>query len=387
MGYIWWAMPTRLRQAEMPVEQVAALTAMLTLPWAFKFLWAPAVDRLRGPRWGYRSWITVSQIAMGLSLLPIGFIDAESLATYATLLLLAHSVSAATQDVAIDAMAIATIPHEDRARTTGWMQAGMLVGRAAFGGLALAAERWIGAGNVVLILIGTVWTSLLVLWIAPPLPLVSERAEDTGRGSLFGLLALALRRRSTWIGLGIAVTAGAGFEATGGLIGPMLSDRDATQEAIGWFFAIPVVTLTIVGALLGGVFADRLGHRRLVIASIVAIAACVGAIALADSLTNDAWLAIMVVASPLYLFIGSLTASSYALFMDLTDPAIGGTQFSAFMGATNLCEVWAVALGGALAGAIGYGAGLLAPVAISLLAIGLVLLLRGGPRRFDSATD
>jgi MFS family permease len=378
IGYVWWAMPTRLRQAGMPVEEVAALTAMLTLPWAFKFLWAPFVDRLRGPRWGYRAWITVAQVAMGLSLLPLGFLDAQSLATYATIFLLAHSISAATQDVAIDAMAIATIPHEERARTTGWMQAGMLVGRAAFGGLALAAEAWIGAENVVFILVGCVWTTLAILWIAPALPIVSERAQETERGSLLGLIARALRRRSTWIGLGVALTAGAGFEATGGLIGPMLTDRGAAQESIGWFFALPVVTLMIVGGLLGGFVADRAGHRRMVIASILAIAACVGSIALVDALTIDAWLAIMVVASPLYLFIGSLTASSYALFMDLTDPAIGGTQFSAFMGATNLCEVWAIALGGALAGSIGYGAGLLAPVAVSLLAIGLVLALRNG---------
>jgi hypothetical protein len=40
------------------------------------------------------------------------------------------------------------------------------------------------------------------------------------------------------------------------------------------------------------------------------------------------------------VFIGLFTAASYALFMDLTDPKLGGTQFSAFMAATNGCESW-----------------------------------------------
>jgi hypothetical protein len=35
--------------------------------------------------------------------------------------------------------------------------------------------------------------------------------------------------------------------------------------------------------------------------------------------------------------------------LDLTDPAVGATQFSAYMAATNLCEILAVASAGRLA--------------------------------------
>ncbi len=40
IGFIWWALPTRLRMAGVTVEQITLLTAVLVLPWAFKFLWA-----------------------------------------------------------------------------------------------------------------------------------------------------------------------------------------------------------------------------------------------------------------------------------------------------------------------------------------------------------
>ncbi len=353
----------------MPVDSVAMLTALLTLPWAFKFLWAPAVDRLRGPRWGYRAWITVAQVAMGLTLLPLAIFPIEDVVTFATWLLVAHAISAATQDVAIDALAIATVPIQDRGRTTSWMQAGMLVGRATFGGLALAAERWIGPQAVVMVLIGCIWITLVVVWLAPRSP--ADRHARLGT-PLLPTIKAALIRRSTWIGLGIALTAGAGFEAAGGLMGPYLLDRSVTKEAIGWFFAIPVVACMIVGGLIGGWVADALGHRRLVALSIIAIVLSILLMVFGDTVLIARGWPLMLLTWPLYLCIGSLTASSYALFMDLSDPAIGGTQFSAYMGASNLCEVWAVALAGTIAAASGYSIAFITTALLSLIAVGFL---------------
>jgi hypothetical protein len=75
---------------------------------------------------------------------------------------------------------------------------------------------------------------------------------------------------------------------------------------------------------------------------------------------------VLAVLAGLYVGIGLLTTASYALFMNLTDPRLGATQFSAFMGATNLCEAWAALAVGRLVVAWGY------PAAFALL--GLVSL-------------
>ncbi len=377
IGYVWWAMPTRLRAAGMPVEEVAAITALLTLPWALKFLWAPAVDRLRGRRWGYRAWITVAQVSMGLALLPLGLLPADDLLGMVKWLLLAHAVAAATQDVAIDALAVSTIPHDDRGRTTAWMQAGMLTGRALFGGLALAAEDWIGARAVVLILIGCVWFTLLVVWLFPHAPKATVR-DPTARPPFWPVVWRVLMRRSTWLGLGVAVTAGAGFEAVGGLMGSFLIDRGAEQAAVGWFFALPVIICMIAGGLIGGRLADRFGHRVLVGGSVVILFVGILSLAGVDRFISPQGRVLMLLAVPVYLCVGSLTASSYALFMDLTDPEIGGTQFSSFMGATNLCEVWAVALAGTLVARSGYPFAFGVCAAMSLVALPLLPLIPGG---------
>jgi hypothetical protein len=44
IGFIWLALPTRLRAGGVAVEQITWLTAVLVLPWTFKFLGVPLVD-------------------------------------------------------------------------------------------------------------------------------------------------------------------------------------------------------------------------------------------------------------------------------------------------------------------------------------------------------
>ena len=70
--------------------------------------------------------------------------------------------------------------------------------------------------------------------------------------------------------------------------------------------------------------------------------------------------------------IGVYTASSYAMFMDLTRPGIAATQFSAFMGATNGCEAWSVWAMGRLQADHGYAIALLFLCGASLLALPLL---------------
>lgn len=41
IGFICWALPAMLRLKGVSVENITALTALLVLPWAFKFLSAP----------------------------------------------------------------------------------------------------------------------------------------------------------------------------------------------------------------------------------------------------------------------------------------------------------------------------------------------------------
>jgi MFS family permease len=375
IGFIWWALPTMLRKAGVEVPRITALTALLILPWMFKFLWAPLVDAGRTPRWGFRAWIISAQLAMGLSLLPLIWLDPVGHFSWWAALLLLHAFCAATQDVAIDALAINSVPMEQRGTLNGCMQAGMLVGRSVFGGGALLVASTFGTRWVIVALIACIWISLVFVLGAKESAeqgSVKHRLADFRRH-----LASAARRKKTWLGLAFALTAAAGFEATGQLAGPFLVDRGVPEKTIGIFFGVVVVGATLIGGLIGGRLSDRWGRIPAVAVFVVGFVTMIVGLAVSDMSAGEpkpavlmAWLAGM------YFFVGLFTASSYALFMDLTDARLGGTQFSAFMSATNGCESWSAWAAGRMVGSGHYASAFLALGAASLLSLPILKWLK-----------
>jgi MFS transporter, PAT family, beta-lactamase induction signal transducer AmpG len=370
IGFIWWAMPTLLRTAEVPIEQITGLTALVLLPWIFKFAWAPLVDTLRSWWWGFRAWIMTAQLLMGATLLPLIWLD--PLADFETWrwLLLAHALAAATQDVAIDALAINSVPPRDRGILNGCMQAGMLTGRSLFGGGALLVAATLGRGWMIGALVAWIWFALATLVFVreqPGLAPSHERFATFRRN-----LADALRRSTVWLGIAFALVAGAAFEATGQLAGPFLVDRGVDIAAIGIFFGILAVSATLTGGLLGGRLSDHWGRLRTVGGFLLGLAASVLLLAVVDLSGWHDQTTLFALLTLLYFFIGLFTASSYALFMDLTDPRLGGTQFSTYMAATNGCEAWSAWAGGRIAGAAGYPAAFIVMSVVSLGGLGLL---------------
>ena len=370
IGFIWWALPTVLRTADVPIEQITSLTAVLLLPWIFKFLWAPALDLLRGPRWGYRSWIIAMQTIMGLALVPLVWLDPVAEFGWWRILLLVHALSAATQDVAIDALAIGCVPPDERGRLNGAMQAGMLVGRSAFGGGVLLLGTWLGREWMI---------GALIAWILAALvaALLLREAEPPARaasGSFFAHLTAMMRVRSTWVGLAFALVSASAFEATGQLAGPFLVDRGVASSTIGVFFGLFVVSAMLVGGLIGGLLSDRWGRTQSAALGLVGFVSLIVVLALAD-LGGGGSATLIALLTAMYFFVGLFTAASYAIFMDLTDPRIGATQFSAFMAGTNACESWSAWSGGRIVAAQGYPAAFLVMSAVSLLGLPLLRVM------------
>ncbi len=382
IGFIWWALPTKLRATGVDVESITALTSLLALPWALKFLWAPLVDTLQR-KLSLRGWILLSQAMMGLTLVPLFFLDLRVDFTLLGGFLFLHAISAATQDVSIDALCIRVTTHGERGAINGWMQAGMLTSRSLLGGGSLLIAEFVGEKFILVLLLAVVWSSsLFLIFSREPATPHAEVARE-GKPSFLPLLKHALQRRSTWLGLLFAAVAGAGYEAVGAVAGPFLVDRGFSSTEVGWFFLFPAVACMIAGSLLGGLAADRMRRGYSVTIFLAVMALCVILLAGVDLvLGGDAGAWYIGGLALLYFSIGLFTSSSYALFMDLTDPALGATQFSAFMGATNLCESWSAFSVGKLAGAFGYPAGFAVMGLISLIAVPLVRFLK--PTRVDA---
>jgi len=376
IGFIWWALPTLLRAEKVPVAEITGLTAMLVLPWTFKFLWAPLVDSLRSALWGFRGWILTAQVLMGLTLLPLITVNPAEDFFLLRILLLIHALSAATQDIAIDALAISTTSADERGLLNGCMQAGMLLGRSLFGGGALLIASIFGWTGIIWALCGCILASCSML------AFVREPVLPRTRETQYGIhLRAAFGASRTWWALGFALISAAAFEAAGALAGPFLIDRQAPKETIGFFFAVPVVAATLIGGLAGGKISDRFGRLRSVAIFLAGFASTVFALGAVDGLQNAATAPFLLFGlyTILYFWIGLFTAASYAMFMDLSDPKISATQFSAFMAATNGCEAWSAWAGGQLTAWNGYAVGFIAMSAVSFASLPLLRAL--SPKR------
>lgn len=361
IGFLWWTLPAELRTRGVAVEEITALTALLVLPWALKFLWAPLIDSVTArPR--ALSWvIAVAQLGMLLTLLPLPSLDLATSLPTVRILLLAHAVCGATQDVGIDALAIRSVPKEELGQLNGWMQAGMLLGRSVFGGGALMLIARVGFPSLIVgIAVWLVLFGSLALLVEPP-----AHASAPPRGSLLAELRGILTLRTTWLGLGIALTAGAAFEAVGALAGVFLVDADYSRQAIGQLLFLPAVGAMLIGSLAGGVLTDRLGARMASAVGVTFVALAVGGLAL----SMDTPLPALFVT---YFGLGALTTASYALFMELTSPTLAATQFSAFMGATNGCESVSAFAVGRLVQASGYPVAFAVMAAASLVSLPLL---------------
>lgn len=380
IGFIWWSLPTLMRERGGEVGRITTLLAAVTAMWALKFLWAPMVDVLRSPRWGFRSWILVAQLLMGLTLLPMAWLDPIVHLPWLLVLLIAHALCATVQDVAIDGLAINVVPKEELGRINGSMATGKYVGRALFGGVALIVATTLGWSWIILCMVGCIWGIGLFVRMLPETAGFSEDLLNQPRSRERLLEFLGSCRRMIhnpifWLAVGFALIAGAGFEAVGALTGTYLPDRGVSTEATGWFRTFAVVGAMIAGALLGGWVSDRRGARQASGVFLVVLVICNVTLGFLD-LRGAPVLWLLFLLSVMYLAYGMFISASYALFMSVTDHRMAATQFSALMAATNACEVWSGWLGGQIVEQAGYAMAFFTLSALSLLALPFLMGLR-----------
>ena len=368
IGFIWWAMPTLLRRENVAINSITSLIAILVLPWIFKFLWAPLIDSLRNEKRGYKFWIFVSQSLMGLALLPLIFIPPQNNFFIWGIFLFIHSFAAATQDVSIDAMVINVIAKNERGKLNGFMNAGMLIGRSIFGGGTLIVAYALGLDYMLILLVVIIFSamSLLLFVNEPTFEAVSKNQFEVFKSNF----SLSFREKNTWLAILFALTSATAFEAAGGLAGPFLTDLNINQETIGIFFAVPVVIAMFIGGLIGGYVSDKINRKKAVGIFLFGFVASIIFISIYNYVNGSAASTGFFSGFTLmYFFVGLFTASSYALFMDLTNPKIGGTQFSTYMAATNGCEAWSVWAAGNIITGYGYASAFLFMSIISLLSL------------------
>ena len=107
------ALPAILRHQGVDLRWIGMLS-LLYIPWAFKFFWAPLIDRIYIKKLGKRkTWLLFTQIALVLGVLVLAFTQFSYGLTVFVVVGLWISTFAATQDIAIDGYTVETFSESE----------------------------------------------------------------------------------------------------------------------------------------------------------------------------------------------------------------------------------------------------------------------------------
>ncbi len=188
-GFLMMAIATEIQRRGMEDSGMyAAFITILALPWAWKFIMGPLVDNIHFKSFGARKqWIVTAQTIMIMAFILamiympeqleivksergglLGTIDSlwlSGVALFAGLLFL-HNSFAATQDVAIDALACQVLKEDERGLANGIMSsssyAGYLVGGSGVLWLKGAVGSFDKASIFVIALMATVTICVVI---------------------------------------------------------------------------------------------------------------------------------------------------------------------------------------------------------------------------------
>lgn len=246
------------------------LFAATGLPYALKFLWAPALDFVRVPLLGSRlgrrrAWTLVSQAALVAAILGLGATDPVSAPWTTAALAFAVAFCSATQDVAVDAYRIEVLHDPEQGAGAAATQAGYRLGLLVAGAGAIAASDFLAwpvvfGGLAALVGVGSIATLLAP---EPPAARDTDVAEPPGFVNAFlePLRDLASRPQIGVI-VGFALLYKFGDAIAGAMANPFYVELGFSGVEIASVTKVFGVVANLVGVVLGGVLVARAGLFR-----------------------------------------------------------------------------------------------------------------------------
>ena len=360
------------------------------LAYAFKWVWAPLVDRLPLPgltrRLGRRrSWLLLSQLLIAAGLLGMASQNPQLALTPMVWSALVVAFGSATQDIALDAYRIESASMQEQAALaatyqTGyrlamiWAGAGVLwVATLAQGAqLGYAVRAWQVAYSVMAACMVVGIVTVLLSPEPQPRPLPPSRSvQEWLHSALVAPFAdfIARYRWQAVLVLGLIAVYRISDVVMGIMANPFYVDMGYTKAQVAAVTKIYGVLMTLLGAFVGGAMAMRWGVMRVLM---------LGALLSASSNLLFAWLAgqapttvgLTLVVSADNLAGGIASAAFIAYLSSLTNVQYSATQYALFSSMMLLAPKWLAGFSGQFVDAYGYS-----PFFISTAALGLPVLV------------
>jgi PAT family beta-lactamase induction signal transducer AmpG len=325
-GFLAVVLPVILREEGLDMRTIG-LASLLSLPWLLKIVWAPLVDRWFFPRWGRRrSWILPAQAGMIAITLAFTQVRPQDGLLAVVVLFFVLNVLAATQDVAVDGLAVDLLRDEELGPGNASQVAGFKLGNLFGGGVLLALSGWLGwSGDfaVMAACLCVAWVLVFAHREAPP----AAAPGSGGVGPVLARLFAALKSQGIAFWFFLAwVKFGETFGAA--MTKPMLVDRGFSRELIGVVEGIVGGVGTIAGAIVGGLMARRHGFAPTLGWSALGQGAALCALGL-YSLGPVGPVGWAILACIEAAFGGAVGVAVFVLAMSWRDRSVGAAQFTA----------------------------------------------------------
>ena len=328
--------------------------SLVGLPYAFKFFWAPLLDRYSLPFLGRRrGWILGTQLALMILIVMLGFTSPKDTPWLVALFALLLTFTSASQDIVFDAYRADVLRERERGLGAAVSVTGYRIAMLASGALALILAGPLGWRSTYLLMAGLMLIGMMATIFGPE-PEETVRPTQSLKEAISGPLTEFFGRPAAWAFLALIILYKIGDAFAGSLTkaflirGPGFSigEVGAINKGLG-------LIATIIGALYGGVMLARLClYRSLMIFGILQAISNLSFMVLAYA---GKVYSIMVAAVAFENLAGGMgTAAFVAFLMALCDRRYTATQFALLSALASLGRIFVGPPSGYLSHEVGW---------------------------------
>lgn len=353
-GMILFGIPAWMAMNGKSAGEIGSFVAIFGLPWSFKMLVAPLMDRFTFLSMGRRRpWVIFGQLGLILSFMAMAFVP-DPINNMPMMMIAAFAIGlfGSIQDVATDGMAVDIIPVNQQAKANGLMWGSKIIGTSA--SLALGSYILNQYNFSIAILMLSCAVALIMLF---PLFIRERKGEkllpwNHGEASaetramqlenwsvIFKSLFKVLTLRNSLILTALTFLSQISFNYIATLL-PIFTVQSLgwTDQAYSNFFAIASLIGGIGGMLIGGILIDRFGKRRMMNFYYGLFIFLVVGFVLMHANWNKTWFVntFMVMYQILYVF---TTIGIFAMAMECCWKKVSASQFTVYMTIGNIGRI------------------------------------------------
>ena len=364
----------------------------VTFAYSCKFFWAPVADLLKLPvltEWlGHRrSWMFLSILGTITGMLVCGTSNPAENLMHTVIGALILSFSGATLDISIDAWRIESAPNEEQAQMAAVYTLGYRFAIMA-SGLALAIAEWV-SWPVAFVCLATLMACniiALLFYVKEPERLQPRPVKSFTAGFVEYVINpffSIVRHMEKWVIIVFLLVAfyRASDFTMGVMANPLYADLGFSKQSVGLISSGYGVWITILGAMVGGVFVVRFGLMR---------ALLLGAIITMITTALYAWLTVQSEPLVRHLFVtitadniaGGFSATVFIAYLSsLVDKRYTATQYAFLSSLYSFFLKFASGFSGVVVDKIGYEKFfyLTASYCVPIIILILILMWFGSP--------